>query len=67
MRKIKIEGKWFEEESEIRKGVVDAFQSLLTNPGGWCPNFPSVALSEIGSEPFTKESGWLLDSSIGTF
>ena len=62
MGNIKIEGRWVEEESEIRKGVVDAFQSLLTDPGGWHHNFPSVALSKIGSksatkveEPFTKE------------
>ena len=51
--KIKIDGRWVEEESEIRKGV-DVFQSLLTDPGGWRPNFPSLALSEIESESTTK-------------
>ena len=62
MGKIKIEGRWVEDESEIRKGIVDALQSLLTDPGGWHPNFPSVALSKLRSEsatkvekPFTKE------------
>ena len=52
--KIKIEGRWVKEESEIRKGVVDAFQSLLVDLGGWRPNFSSVALSEIESEFATK-------------
>ena len=62
MGKIKIDGRWVEEESEIRKGVVEAFQSLLMDPGGWRPNFPSVAPSDIGlefatkiEEPFTEE------------
>ena len=62
MGKIKIEGRWVEEESEIRKSIVDAFQSLFTDPGGWRPNFPSVTLSEIEpenatkvEEPFTEE------------
>ena len=54
MGKIKIEGRWVEEESEIRKGIVEAFQSLLTYLGGWRPNFPSVALSNIGLESATK-------------
>ena len=52
--KIKIEGRWVKEESEIRKGVVDAFQSLLVDLGGWRPNFSSVALSKIESEFATK-------------
>ena len=62
MGKIKIEGRWVKEESEIYKGVVKAFQSLLTDPGGWRPNFPSVGLLDIGlefatkiEEPFTEE------------
>ena len=54
MGKIKIEGRWVEEESEICKGIVDAFQSLSTDPGGWCPNFPSATLSVIGTEDATK-------------
>ena len=62
MGKIKIEGRWVEEESEIWKGIVDAFQSLFTYSSGWRPNFPSVSLSEIGlensikvEEPFTED------------
>ena len=54
MEKFKIEGRWVEEESEIHKGVVKAFQSLLTNPGRWRPNFPNVALLDIGLESTTK-------------
>ena len=71
MGKIKIEDRWVEEESEIRKGIVEAFQSFLTNPSGWHPNFPSVALSDIGSksatkieEPFTKEEVFVALSEL---
>ena len=54
MGKIKIEGRWVEEEGEIRKSIVDAFQSLFTDPGGWRPNFPSVTLLEIEPKNATK-------------
>ena len=54
MGKIKIEGRWVEEESEICKGIAEAFQSLFIDPGGWRLNFPSVTLSKIGSENATK-------------
>ena len=71
MGKIKIEGRWVKEESEIRKGVVNTFQSLLIDPGGWRPNFPSVAISEIGSEfatnveePFTEEEVFVALSEL---
>ena len=49
MGKIKIKGIWVEEESEIRKGIVNAFRSLFTDPSGWHPTFPSVTLSVIQS------------------
>ena len=29
---------------------MDAFQILLSAPGGWCPLLPNFALNEIGSE-----------------
>ena len=35
--KIKIHGTWLLEEKDIKEGVVQAFQALLTNSGDWRP------------------------------
>lgn len=35
--KIKINGTWLLEEKDIKEGVVQAFQALLTNSGDWRP------------------------------
>ena len=34
LRKIKINGSWYEDETTINRGIVEAFQGLLSNPGG---------------------------------
>ncbi|KAL6335980.1 hypothetical protein AAG906_003606 [Vitis piasezkii] len=36
--KIKINGTWLLEEKDIKEGVVQAFQALLTNSGDWRPS-----------------------------
>ncbi|RVW90309.1 hypothetical protein CK203_036731 [Vitis vinifera] len=36
--KIKIHGTWLLEEKDIKEGVVQAFQALLTNSGDWRPS-----------------------------
>ncbi|RVX10471.1 Transposon TX1 uncharacterized 149 kDa protein [Vitis vinifera] len=35
--KIRINGVWLSEENEIKEGIVNAFRSLLFNPGDWRP------------------------------
>ena len=45
VNKIRINGVWILEENEIKEGVVNAFRSLLSNPGDWCP-----PLSELQCE-----------------
>ena len=35
MEKIKINGVWLSEEQEVRNGIVDAFQRLLTEDSEW--------------------------------
>ncbi|RVW92610.1 hypothetical protein CK203_039397 [Vitis vinifera] len=35
---IKINGLWLTEEQEIQRGVVRAYQNLLSDPGGWRPS-----------------------------
>ena len=34
LTKIKINGSWYENETVVKKGIVDAFHGLLSNPGG---------------------------------
>ena len=34
---IKINGVWHSEENGISEGIVNAFRSLLSNPGDWRP------------------------------
>ena len=35
LKKIKINGIWLSEDQEIQRGVVRAYQNLLSDPGGW--------------------------------
>ena len=35
LKKIKINGLWLSEEQEIKRGVVRAYQNLLSDLGGW--------------------------------
>ena len=36
--KIRINGVWLTEENGIKEGIVNAFRSLLSNPGDWHPS-----------------------------
>ena len=36
--KIRINGVWLTEENGIKEGIVNAFRSLLSNPGDWRPS-----------------------------
>ena len=45
-----INGRKFDKEAEIKEGLVNAFQNLLSAPGGWRPSLPDLALNEIGNE-----------------
>ena len=33
LKKIRINGRWIEDEYEVRKEIVDTFHGLLSNPG----------------------------------
>ena len=41
-------------EADIKDGLVDAFQNLLSAPGSWSPSLPNFAFNEIGSEEATR-------------
>ena len=55
---ISINGRKFDKEEDIKEGLVDAFQNLLSAPGGWSPPFPDLNLKRIG----TEEAAWLEES-----
>ncbi|RVW55706.1 LINE-1 retrotransposable element ORF2 protein [Vitis vinifera] len=50
LKKIKVNGNWLSEEQEIQRGVVRAFQSLLSDPGGWRPSVNNLEFDSIGVE-----------------
>ena len=43
---------------------MDAFQNLLSTPGGWHPILLEIALNEIGYEEATKLEDVFLDKEI---
>ena len=42
--------KKLEKEVEIKEGLIEAFQNLLSAPRGWCSPLPGLNFNEIGSE-----------------
>ena len=61
LTKIKINGLWLSEEQEIKRGVVRAYQNLLSDPGGWHLSlngleFDRIEVEEaVGLEVFSVE------------
>ena len=53
-KSISINGRNLDKEVDIKEGLVDAFQNLLSAPSGWRPILPEIALDEIGFEEATK-------------
>ena len=50
LKKIKINKRWIEDEYEVRKGIVDTFVGLLSNPGGWHPTLTGLSFKQVGEE-----------------
>ena len=50
LKKIKVNGIWLSEDQEIQRGVVRAYQNLLSDPGGWHPSMNSLEFNGIGVE-----------------
>ena len=47
MDKIKINGRWLEEEREVREGVVNAFQQLLSEDQSWKSDIEGLQLKSL--------------------
>ena len=68
LKSICINGRKLDKEVDIKNGLVDAFQNLLSAPSGWRPPpplLPNLAFNEIGSkeaarleETFSKNAVW---------
>ena len=61
MTRVKINGSWLTEESEIKDGVVNEFKVLLSDIGGWRPNISGLSFARLEAvevarleEPFSK-------------
>ena len=50
LNSICINGRKLEKEADIKEGLVDAFQNLLSAQGGWSPPLPDLNLNRIGVE-----------------
>ena len=62
MEKIKINGVWLSGEQDVRNGIVDAFQRLLTEDSEWKAEIGGLDLNQISQQeadtlelPFTEE------------
>ena len=51
---ICIHGRRLVKEPKIKAGLVDAFQTLLSDPNSWCPPFPNLPFNSIGVEQAFK-------------
>ena len=62
LTRVKVNGRWLTEESEIKKEVSRAFQGMLVDPGDWKPGIDGLnfeRLEELDVEgldkPFSEE------------
>ena len=53
-KSISINNRKLDKEDDIKEGLVEAFQNLLSALGGWHPILPEIDLNEIGFEEATK-------------
>ena len=59
-KRISINNRRLDKEVEIKEGLVDAFQNLLSAPGGWCPTLLEIGLEDANKleEAFSEEEVW---------
>ncbi|RVX04382.1 hypothetical protein CK203_018611 [Vitis vinifera] len=60
LKKIKVRGVWLSDEQDIQRGVVRAYQDLLSDPGGWHPSMSSLEFDSIGREERCQAGGNVL-------
>ena len=63
-KRFLVPGSWFTEDSSIQKGVVDTFQNLLSDPGGWCPEFLNIPFNVIDEEDSNRIEGKFTEEEL---
>ena len=66
LNSICINGRKLDKEEDIKEGLVDAFQNLLSTPGGWSPTLPDLILDRIGIEDATSLGEIFSENEIWT-
>ena len=61
---IRVNGRRLVKEPEIKAGLVDAFQSLLSDPNSWCSPFPNLPFNSIGVEQVAKFEEMFIEEEI---
>ena len=71
LNSICINGRRLDKEADIKEGLVDAFQNLLSAPAGWSPSLPDLDLKRIGieeavslEETFSENEIWTAISGL---
>ena len=72
-KSISINGRKLDKEADVKEGLVDAFQNLLSALGGWRSILLEIALNEIGyeeatklEEGFSEEEIWIAISGLNS-
>ena len=47
MKKIKVDGVWLTEETEIKQGITKAFQLQFMDPGSWRPSILEIQFATL--------------------
>ena len=71
IKKVRVNGNWFEDEDSIKREVAASFQCSLSDPGGWSPCLFGLNFKEIGRDaadslevPFTVEEVFVALSDL---
>ena len=51
---ISINGRRLVKEDEVKDGLIDAFQNLLSASNNWCPPYPDLQFNLISADQFAK-------------
>ncbi|XP_010659814.1 uncharacterized protein LOC104881397 [Vitis vinifera] len=62
MNRVKVNGRWYNEEREIKEVVCRVYQGLLADPGGWKPRIDALIFERLEKgdvegleKPFSEE------------
>ena len=65
-KSICINGRKLDKEVDIKDGLVDTFQNLLSAPSGWSLSLPDFPFNEIGSKEAARLEESFLEEEIWT-